>query len=142
MLLGYSLIKDCSKRRSAHLHWLCVQLLNPCDVTSTFEGGRQPCIDDRHRLLLADQSLAQRKYVRVVVPSRQPCDFFIPAQGAAHLLDAVRRHCLAIARSAEDDAPLTFAACDCLGCRADEIGIIDWILGALLAICDGLVSWN
>src|SRR4051812_43132357 len=104
---------------------LLIQLLYPPQVPAAFERSSQPRVDDRNRHLRADDTLADRDHVGVVVLATEAGGFFIEAIGAPHAFHAVGGHRFAVARAAEDDTALAVAACDGLSRGADEVGIID-----------------
>src|SRR5438552_176353 len=66
------------------------------DVPSAFEVGRQPHPHDRERCVFGNYALAERKDIGVIVLSRKPGDFFIPAKRTSDAAHLVRRHRLAI----------------------------------------------
>src|SRR5688572_4903221 len=81
-------------------------------VATAVERRLEPDLDDLDHALPRRQALSEREHVGVVVCARQSRRLLVPAQAAADAADAVRRHRLAVAGPAEDDAPLELAARD------------------------------
>src|SRR6266702_3533407 len=111
-----------------------VQLRDSRCVATAFERCFQPHSHNFQCETFWDHPLADRKNIRVVVLARKPGGFFVPAKRATHTVNFVRCHRLAVPRSAENDAALTFATCDEFGCRPNEKRIIDRVFAERAAI--------
>ena len=94
-------------------------------MASAFKRSFEPDAHDLEREIFRNHSLSEGKNIGVVVLTRKPGDFLIPAKRATNPAHFVRRHRFAIARSAEDNAAIAFASRDCLRGRTNENRIID-----------------
>src|SRR5580700_9262950 len=69
-----------------------VQLRDPPFVPAAFKWRLQPHPDNCHRHIFGNHALPEREDVRVVMLTRKPSDFLIPAQRTAHATHFVCDH--------------------------------------------------
>src|SRR5690606_32867707 len=101
-----------------------VDFFDAADVAAAFERGGEPDADDVQRLLNRHGALAEGEAVGVVVGTVPDGDLLVPAEPAAHALDAVGGDGFTVAGAAEHDAALVFAGGDGAGDRENVIRII------------------
>lgn len=101
-----------------------VDFLNASEVAATFEFGREPDFHNVQGLGFGHGTLAKGEAVAVIVSAVPDCDLFVPTQAAADALHAVGDDGFAVARAAEDDAALVFAAGDGFGGGPDKIRVV------------------
>lgn len=93
-------------------------------MTTAFETGLQPDLNDPQGKVPGDHPLSDRNEVGVIVPTAEPGRLLVPAQRTTNAANLVGRDGFAVAASTQNDSPFTLAVRDRQGGRADEIGII------------------
>lgn len=103
---------------------LAVNFLNTRDMAASLEWGFQPCFYDRQCEFLRNGALSEREHVGVIVGAIPNRHLLIPAETATDALDAIGNYGFSVARAAQDDAAIEFAARDSQSHGPYEIRVI------------------
>ena len=115
---------------------LWLQFFQAAHMTATLEISAEKGAHRVLCLLDADNALADRDDVGVVVLTGKARGGRVPAEGATDASHLVRHHLLPIARAAEDNTAVRFTPGDRLGGRPDVVRVVHRSLGVRTEILD------